>query len=171
MPKEDIKTLHWTLHPNKSIGLYVDSEGTKKYSCKGKKRSPWYDMECERNSAQIIAQELDIDYLASGNPYFDLQAVSKQEEWILSDETAGLGKYEIGLLARVDGKIKFRPNRNGLIRIYEHPGPLTQATAACLPDGEKVITDRGEINIETVSLQDRLLDKEGNFVSIRNIQR
>ena len=133
MPKEDIKTLHWTLHPKKSIGLYVDSEGTKKYSCKGKKRSPWYDMECERNSAQIIAQELDIDYLASGNPYFDLQAVSKQEEWILSDETAGLGKYEIGLLARVDGKIKFRPNRNGLIRIYEHPGPLTQATAVCDP--------------------------------------
>ena len=133
MPKEDIKTLHWTLHPKKSIGLYVDSEGTKKYSCKGKKRSPWYDMECERNSAQIIAQELDVDYLASGNPYFDLQAVSKQEEWILSDETAGLGKYEIGLLARVDGKIKFRPNRNGLIRIYEHPGPLTQATAVCDP--------------------------------------
>ncbi len=128
LASKDVKSLHWTLHPKKAAGLYT-KEG------ESKKRSPWYDAECTRRSPQEIAQELDIDYLASGNPYFDLNAVTKQEEWVEADpgETAGLGKYEIGILARVDGKVVFRPSRNGNVMIFEHPGPLTQATVGCDP--------------------------------------
>lgn len=128
LAKQDVLSIHWTRHPKKAAGLYIDEEGKKKYSYKGKHRSPWYDNECERRSAQEVGQELDIDYLASGNPYFDLRAVNKQEEWVITDGTAGNGFYEIGILARVDNKMEFRPGKNGIIRIYEYPSPLTQAT-------------------------------------------
>jgi len=38
----------------------------------GRMRSPWYDMECSRCvTQQEIAQELDIDFLGSGYPFFD----------------------------------------------------------------------------------------------------
>ena len=64
--------LHWSLHPEKSEGLYCvwplgeDEEV--------ELRSPWYDKECERRGAREIAQELDIDYLGAGNPVFDGKA-------------------------------------------------------------------------------------------------
>ena len=123
LDSKDVKTLHWTLHPKKAAGLY-DKDG--------EKRSPWYDAECSRRTSPEIAQELDIDYLASGNPYFDLKKVTKQKEWVLGDR-AGEGVYELGILAKVNAKIEFRPNKNGNVRIYEHPGPLTQAAIACDP--------------------------------------
>lgn len=123
LDKQDIRTIHWTLHPKKAAGLYTKDE---------KKRSPWYDAECSRRTAAEIAQELDIDYLASGHPYFNLKEVMDQDEWTLGD-VAGLGKYEIGILAKVNAKVEFRPNRNGIVRIYEHPGPLTQAAIGCDP--------------------------------------
>lgn len=56
-------TLHWTLHPQKRIGLYYDKDG--------KPRSPWYDGECKRaNGPMEIAQELDISYLGSDSAFF-----------------------------------------------------------------------------------------------------
>ncbi len=98
-------TLHWTVHPRKSIGLYrkegdrfviVDEEYwsgiedpisemqklDKMILDRGvplpndKLRSPWYAGECDRAaSAQEIAQELDIDYLGSGFQYFNQDAI------------------------------------------------------------------------------------------------
>jgi len=57
-------TLHWSLHPDKAKGLYVDS--------KGKSRSPWYDREVLRRATTMeVAQELDIDYQGSGQAFFD----------------------------------------------------------------------------------------------------
>ncbi len=123
LPAERVKSLHWTLHPKKAAGLYEKE---------GKKRSPWYDAECARRTPAEIAQELDIDYLASGNPYFDLRKVSKQEEW-KPGYPAGMGFYEIGNLAIVDNKVEFREHRNGKVIVFEHPGPLTQAAVACDP--------------------------------------
>lgn len=123
LPPEDILTLHWTLHPKKSEGLYEKD---------GKKHSPWYDAECLRRTPVEVAQELDIDYLASGNPYFDIRKVNNHKEWVESD-SAGDGKYVKGILTKIEGKIVFRPNRNGLIKIYEHPTPITQAAIACDP--------------------------------------
>ena len=64
--KEDLKKFrfHWSLHPDKAAGLYVDSAG--------KQRSPWYDRECARCVHPTeIAQELDIDYNASEAQFFD----------------------------------------------------------------------------------------------------
>ena len=56
--------LHWTMHPEKSKGLYT--------AANGKSRSPWYDAECKRRDhPQEIAQELDIDYLGSDYQFFN----------------------------------------------------------------------------------------------------
>ena len=56
--------MHWSLHPVKARGLYKAPDG--------KIRSPWYDAECKRRSHPAeVAQELDIDYLASDYVFFD----------------------------------------------------------------------------------------------------
>jgi hypothetical protein len=61
-------TLHWCLHPEKAAGLYVKD---------GKERSPWYDSEVARrgNDLMDVAMNLDIDYQASGSPFFSPEIV------------------------------------------------------------------------------------------------
>ena len=55
---------HWSMHPDKARGLYVDDTG--------KQRSPWYDAEVARAVHPMeVAQELDIDYNASDAQFFD----------------------------------------------------------------------------------------------------
>lgn len=73
-------TYHWSRHPEKALGLSCvwppenehDREALgERWSPKSKLTSPWYEQQCQRRSATEIAQELDIDYLGSGNPIFD----------------------------------------------------------------------------------------------------
>lgn len=84
-----IVRLHWPLHPYKRKGLYGTADNKingKKvifdktyrfpsdyhFNLDGKLRSPWYDEQCIRAAhPQEIAQELDIDYAASGWQFFD----------------------------------------------------------------------------------------------------
>lgn len=69
--KVQVLTLHWKDHPEKGKGAALVTED-------GKQRwtSPWYDGECSRRtSRKEIAQELDIDYLASGDSIFDLDVL------------------------------------------------------------------------------------------------
>lgn len=55
--------MHWSRHPVKAAGLYVDETG--------KYRSPWYDAQCKRAASLVeIAQELDIDYLGSNYQFY-----------------------------------------------------------------------------------------------------
>ena len=62
-PSTHVITLHWSTHPEKAAGLYVDE--------RGKFRSPWYDGECKRVANLVeIAQELDIDYLGSDYQFY-----------------------------------------------------------------------------------------------------
>lgn len=77
--------LHWSDHPHKRPGLYTSERGLVRvldggyefpagyrFILDGKTRSPWYDNECRRSPIpQIIAQELDIDYLGSEYAFFD----------------------------------------------------------------------------------------------------
>lgn len=80
--KTNVLTLHWTLHPEKSFGLYcvypppnlLDKDQMDNWEPEVKLRSPWYDRECLRRRPTEIAQELDIDYLGAGNPVFDGKA-------------------------------------------------------------------------------------------------
>ena len=78
-------TLHWSLHPTKSRGLYASVDGQRvllddeyvypddyNFVLDGKLRSPWYDRECRRSPAPwLVAQELDLDYQGSNATFFD----------------------------------------------------------------------------------------------------
>ena len=106
------------------------------------------------------------------------------------------GEYDdtyVGELA-VDnktGEIKFRPTNDipirdfptkdnkvaGALEIFEMPKkngegkiPFGRYLCACLKEGELVNTDTGMKPVEQVTLKDRLINIEGEFVKIRNLQ-
>lgn len=63
---------------------------------------------------------------------------------------------------------------HGSVVIWEYPvkdPPLGLYIGGCLTPGEKVCTQRGLVNVEDVTLNDRLLNKDGKFVEIKNLQR
>ena len=63
---------------------------------------------------------------------------------------------------------------HGSVVIWEYPvkdPPLGLYIAGCLIPGEKVYTQRGLVNVEDVTLDDKLLNKDGKFVEIQNLQR
>jgi len=71
-------SLHWPEHPVKAKG--------KRRLPTGKWTSPWYEYECSRRaSPRDIAQELDIDYLASGDMFFDLAILARIQSEDVSD--------------------------------------------------------------------------------------
>lgn len=62
----------------------------------------------------------------------------------------------------------------GSIVIWEYPvkdPPFGLYIGGCLTLGEKVCTQRGLINVEDVTLDDQLVNKDGKFVEIKNLQR
>lgn len=62
---------------------------------------------------------------------------------------------------------------HGSIVIWEYPikdPPFGLYIGGCLTLGEKVYTQRGLINVEDVTLDDKLINKDGQFVDIRNVQ-
>lgn len=63
---------------------------------------------------------------------------------------------------------------HGSVVIWEYPvkdPPHGLYIGGCLTPGEKVCTQRGLVNVEDVTLEDRLLNKDGKFVEIKNLQR
>lgn len=62
----------------------------------------------------------------------------------------------------------------GSIVIWEHPvkdAPIGLYIGGCLTPGEQVLTNRGLMNVEDVTLDDYLVSKDGEYVSIKNLQR
>lgn len=144
-------TLHWTLHPLKRKGAYLLKHGQKvpinlendenaAFRCwlehrgeaapEGMKggvvRSDWYDAECERRKDNEIAEELDIDYLRSGMPFFDLRAVARQARWTYYQrqspaEKIPTGRHIRASLVDVDHKIECRESEHGWLRVFELP--------------------------------------------------
>ena len=142
--KEKIKklTLHWTLHPEKNVGTYyidgqeriaVEPEKAYELWTKGVKvRSPWYDLECERRSEADIAQELDINYLKSGFPFFSIEALRKQKAWKplirrLNTDPIPYGFYVSGKIREINGKFDFFENElEAWVRLFEMPKSYMQ---------------------------------------------
>lgn len=65
-------------------------------------------------------------------------------------------------------------NLEGCIQIWEYPlmdAPYGLYTAGCLPPGEKVLTDKGMMNIEDITMSEKLISKDGNFVDIYSLER
>ena len=62
----------------------------------------------------------------------------------------------------------------GSVVIWEYPikdPPFGLYIGGCLTPGEKVCTQRGLVNVEDVTLDDKLINKDGKFVDIKNLQR
>lgn len=63
---------------------------------------------------------------------------------------------------------------HGSVVIWEYPvkdPPLGLYIGGCLTPGEKVCTQRGLVNVEDVTFDDKLLNKNGKFVEIKNLQK
>lgn len=150
--KIDVFTAHWTMHPEKAKDGYitdnpknlVDRHTLFNTWKSGKKvSSPWYEAEKnrrltdEKQSKVDIAQELDLDYIASGDPYFDIEALSKQIEWTESDDWINFDekkqKVIIGSIIEVDNHLEFRPSKNGWLRLFERPKKEGQYVGALDP--------------------------------------
>lgn len=61
----------------------------------------------------------------------------------------------------------------GSVVIWEYPvkdPPFGLYIGGCLTPGEKVQTQRGLVNVEDVGIGDKLVNKDGNLVDIKNIQ-
>ncbi len=141
--KEKIRklTLHWTLHPEKNKGAYYfDTDGKTKIMIdledprmafevwkRGKKvRSIWYDAECERRSATDVAQELDINYLQSGAPFFNIEALAKQKAWKFYKRALPMSPIPVyhyirGTVVELDNKYEFREIDGGWLKVFELP--------------------------------------------------
>ena len=179
--KIEKKTLHWTLHPEKAKdAYYLDKDGVKAPYEKledvfpgwvlhrtelvenmigGRVRSPWYDMECNRASNTEIAQEQDIDYLMSGNPFYDMVALSMQKDWeygVRPNPASGIpyGRYIRANLVQVNHKVKLMERPDGWLRVFELPKKERQYILAGdssegLPKGDKsaaVVKDKWTLN-------------------------
>ena len=137
--------LHWTLHPEKSRGLYnrknncfniidkdywakIENPELEMERCdklildKGvslpeeKLRSPWYAVECDRSrSAQEVAQELDIDYLGSGFQYFDSNLIY---EAIRKDAMLPILVGELEHDNTTGDPIHFRDSPDGKLKLW-----------------------------------------------------
>ena len=181
--KIEIKTIHWTLHPEKAKdAYYLDQDGVKipykklkevfpgwvlhrtelvENMIGGRVRSPWYDMECDRAAKKDIAQEQDIDYLMSGNPFYDMLALSAQKAWeygVRPNPASGVpyGHYITGNLIEVNHKVKFLERPDGWLRVFGLPKPDRQYvigtdTSEGLPKGDKsaaVVKDKWTLNTQ-----------------------
>lgn len=102
-------------------GCYVDQNG--------KIRSEWYDDECEKRDKDDVAENLDCNYLTSGNPVFD---TSKCQRGKMSSEAPrAIGN----LIWRIHPKfsergecvnqnqlsVEFVENSNGNVLLWEYP--------------------------------------------------
>ncbi len=109
-----VLTLHWTKHPLKSAGLYMDENN--------KPHSEWYDAEVRRRSDDPeanIGQELDINYLTSGHPYFDNTLIQERFEAACKQPWEGK-RYEFELAG---DKVKQAEHPHG--RLWIRKGPDT----------------------------------------------
>ena len=62
----------------------------------------------------------------------------------------------------------------GCVQIWEYPladAPYGLYSAGCLPAGEKVLTEKGMMNIEDITMSEKLISKDGNFVDIYSLER
>lgn len=89
------------------------------------------------------------------------------------------GNGGVEAIEKKSGDITTYPLKNGekpegSIVIWEYPvtdPPYGLYIAGCLPPGEKVLTQRGLVNVEDVTLDDKLVNKDGNYVNIHNLQQ
>lgn len=81
-----------------------------------KERSPWYAKECARAKSAIhIAQELDINYIGSGGPFFD---AAKVLETITKYARPPLLIGDLEYDHQTGDPIRFRQSKDGRLRLW-----------------------------------------------------
>lgn len=134
-------------------------------------------------------------FLKSSGNIFNAALIQDQINKISMDRTLqNIGTR--GMLEWAGGYTRFVPDDNlrevefpvnkhkenkGCVTIYEHPFeevkgdhrtiPFGLYLAGCLLPGEQVMTEKGLMNIEDVELDNKLINKEGEYVDIINLQR
>ena len=89
------------------------------------------------------------------------------------------GNGKVQAIEKKSGDITEYPLRKdhkpeGSVVIWEYPikdPPFGLYIGGCLTPGEKVCTQRGLVNVEDVTLDDKLINRYGKFVDIKNLQR
>ncbi len=152
-------TIHWTQHPIFNVGMHkkINELGKEVYT------SPWYERECERmNGDKVkIAQELDLSFEGSRAVVIPSEVIDAYEKSIIDIKPACYIDYKIPT-GFCDYKTPFH--------VWEKPQADKNYIIGCLPPGEKVLTNEGIKNIEEVTLGHLLIDENGNYTKIKNIQ-
>lgn len=87
----------------------------------GKLRSPYYDYECLMCPIpKLISQELDMDFIGSGSPFFDLDGIREYVRLFAHKPfTTGELTYD-----DVYENIKWSPSKEGRLQLWFHPDHL-----------------------------------------------
>ena len=129
---------HWSRHPEKSLGLACEfpppNEDEKEklgkdYEPEEVITSPWYQKEKERRTPSEVAQELDIDYLGSGNPVFEGRAW-RSLMFYHKKPLKPVALFRINLEEVKLHKVNPTPDLEGLLQIFEWPNPDNQYVTA-----------------------------------------
>ena len=110
-----------------------------------------------RQLATIRNSKTLSDLRQVGELYYDNNGLVKFEQ---NPKLKDLRKY----------KINAGESRKGAVVIWEHPPaeiPYGLYIAGCLLPGEKVVTNEGLLNVEDVTSNNRLVDKDGDLVNIK----
>lgn len=126
--------------------------------------------------------------LELGKNIFPRQLLMNQLTRIRTNEKLRNMKHVVDLAWDGEGQVKATEKKSGDITTYhlkkddkphgsvviwEYPikdPPFGLYIGGCLTPGEKVYTQRGLVNVEDVTLDDKLINKDGQFVGIRNVQ-
>ena len=127
--------------------------------------------------------------LELGKNIFPRQLLMNQLTRIRTNEKLRNMKHVVDLAWDGEGQVKATEKKSGDITTYhlkkddkphgsiviwEYPikdPPFGLYIGGCLTPGEKVCTQRGLVNVEDVTLYDKLINKDGDFVDIRNLYR
>lgn len=127
--------------------------------------------------------------LELGKNIFPRQLLMNQLTRIRTNEKLRNMKHVVDLAWDGEGQVKATEKKSGDITTYhlkkddkphgsiviwEYPikdPPFGLYIGGCLTPGEKVCTQRGLVNVEDVTIYDKLINRDGEFVDIRNLQR
>jgi hypothetical protein len=148
------KDLRWLKEDQVKVEVEFTFESYQRMIDDGwKPTSSWYEEMClgMNNDAKMIAQELDVSFIGSGGSVIADEYIDYQDKNNVRDP-----KYTAGAEEE--------------IWIWEEPQEGHQYIMGCLPPDEKVLTNRGLVNIQDVSNNDKLISENGDYVKIINKQ-
>lgn len=113
--------------------------------------SPWYDDMCKQfnNDPMKIAQELDVSFMGSADNVVAPEFIRMQEQ--------------------LNTREPLEDFKDPLVEdtwFWKQPIDGHRYILCCLPEGEKVRTQRGLVNVQDVQKDDKLLTKDGKLVNI-----